>query len=755
MIKFNHVTGIVLATVLVLGVAVSIAYHQVVQAQDSYVAEVSMHETLASVRQLQIVTRALQSERADYQAIRRDWEEVRRDFPRQLHDLEQALITTLPDRPQLKRIHEIWRRMEAAHGQIGSTLIHMKENGLLTQIGTSSLIGVYQEMLGQRSTPDVLLGEIGLLLFQLEHTDRMVQEVEFELRELSRNLAVRTNDTVRNSRTAAATVLGIATILVVGLLVRIALLYSSLASDINARRAAEQAAQASANDLYITLNSIADAVIATDNTGRVVRLNPAATRLLALTPQETMGRPVRELFNLISADHQQGAPNPVDSVILSGQVAEIPSNTRLVRHDKVELQISAIATPIRDDHQVMSGVVLVVRDVTEQTRLAEQLRRTQKIESMGQLAGGVAHDFNNLLQVVKVNANFLAEDPYLTAESRQFLSDIGLAVNRAADLTRQLLALGRRQTLQIKELDPAELTRSILKLVHRVLGEHIEIVFNAASELESVRGDPGQLEQVILNLCVNARDAMPGGGRLTLSLDNVVMRKEQVRAWPWARAGRYVRLLVTDTGSGMSPEQLTRIFEPFYTTKPTGQGTGLGLSVVQGIVQQHEGFISVYSEVGLGTTFHLYLPSHAPTQHYPVVDPTPGLSAPLPAGTETILLVEDDPAVRQVTMALLKRQGYQVLVAGDGEEACAIVAAKMHEISLVILDVVMPRMGGIEAGRKIQAMRPALPIILCTGYAGGMDVPELRTGWGLLHKPYANEALLRAIPQVLTSAKRK
>lgn len=754
MIKLNNVTGIAIATVAVLAVAVAVAYQQIVQARDSYLAEVTMHETLSAVRQLQIATRALQSERADYRAIRRDWDEARAVFPRRLQNLEHALVTTLPDRPQLKRINDIWRRMETAHTQIDSTLSQMKENGVLGQIGTSSLIVAYQEMLGQGSTSDVVLGEIGLLLFQLEQTDRMVLEVEFELSELARNLEVRTSDTVRNSRTAAATVLGIATILVVALLIRVARLYSSLEADINARRAAEQAAQASANDLYITLNSIGDAVLATDTAGRVVRLNPAAARLLVLTPKEVLGQPVRELFGLVEPEKQKAVPNPVDQVLASGRVAEIPGNIGLVRRDGAVRQVSAIAAPIGDDQQVMSGVVLVMRDITEQARLAEQLRRTQKIESMGQLAGGVAHDFNNLLQVVKVNANFLADDPYLSAESRQFLNDIGLAVNRAADLTRQLLALGRRQTLQIKELDPAELTRSILKLVHRVLGEHIEIAFNASGELESVRGDPGQLEQVILNLCVNARDAMPGGGRLTLALDNVLMGPAQVRAWPWARAGRYVRLLVTDTGSGMAPEQLARIFEPFYTTKPTGKGTGLGLSVVQGIVQQHEGFISVYSEVGLGTTFHIYLPSHPRSAHLPEQEHPAESPAQLPTGSELILLVEDDPAVRDVTKALLKRQGYEVLVAGDGEEACAIASSKIQEISLVILDVVMPRMGGVEAGRKIQAMRPGVPIILCTGYAGGMDVPELRAGWGLLHKPYANESLLLAIPKAIAAAKR-
>jgi len=753
-IKFNHVTGIALATLLVLAVAAAVAYRQLAQARDSYRAEVVMHETLASVRQLQIVTRALQSERADYGAIRQDWSEARASFPRRLEQLETALTTTLPERPQLTRITDIWQRMEAVHAQIGGTISQLQTEGTLALIGTSSLVLTYQEMLMRRGASDRVLGEIGLLLFQLEQADRMVVEVEFELRDLARNLEVRTRNTVRNSLTAAAGALGIATILVAGLLVRIALLYSSLEADIVARRAAEQAAQASANNLHITLNSIADAVLATDIAGRVVRCNPAAAQLLALAPEAAIGRPVQELFSLADLGDRRRLPNPVEQVLATGLVASPPENTGLLRHDGSERQISAVATPIRDENQIMGGVVLVVRDITEPARLAEQLRRVQKLESMGQLAGGVAHDFNNILQVVTVNVSFLAEDPHLSAESRLFLKDIGLAAKRAADLTRQLLALGRRQTLQIRELDPAELTRSILNLVRRVLGEHIEIAFRAASELECVRGDHGQLEQVILNLCVNARDAMPGGGRLTITLDNVLIGPDQVRAWPWAHPGAHVRLLVADTGAGIPPEQLARIFEPFYTTKPMGKGSGLGLSVVQGIVQQHEGFITVYSEVGLGTTFHVYLPSHPRPEHFATPD-VPALPvSQLPAGSELILLVEDDAAVRLVAQSVLKRHGYRVLVAGDGEEACALAATHHREIAAAVLDVVMPRMGGVEAARKIQAMRPGLPVLLCTGYAGGIDVPELSAGWGLLHKPYANDDLLRAVQQAIAAAPR-
>ncbi len=747
--KLNRVTLFALATVVVLVAAAAYAAVQLGRARASYRAELAMRSALAEARQLQIATRALQSERADIQAIRRDWDEARATFLDSVERLHGALGAAAIVSPQLSRIGNTWQRMQGAHRQIDAHLNHLARQGVLARIGTSSLAVTYQEMLGQPDAPAEELGELGLLLFALEHVDRLENEIEFELRELSRRLEVRTGATVRSSLATTAAVLAGALLLVVLLLVRIARLYGALEVDNRARRAAEQAARASEADLGITLDSIGDAVFAADAAGILVRLNPAAASLAGVQAGAAVGRPVRDLFQFTASRASGDRTNPVDQVLTTGRVVACLEGAVVTRGDGSERQVSALATPIRDERQALAGVVLVVRDVTEQAKLQEQLRRAQKLESMGQLAGGVAHDFNNILQIVKANVAFLAEDPYLSAEARQFVNEIDMAENRAADLTRQLLALGRRQTLQFKELDPADLARSILNLTRRVLGEHIEIAFTAGDELGLVRGDPGQLEQVILNLCVNARDAMPGGGRLSLVLERVDISPEQVRAWSWARPGRHVRLSVSDTGSGIPPEVLERIFEPFFTTKPTGKGTGLGLSVVQGIVQQHGGFLGVYSEVGLGTTFHVFLPSYE--RNVEVADRGgEGRSAPpARAGGETILLVEDDAAVRHVAEAVLRRHGYRVLAAGDGAEGLAVAEANRESIRVAVLDVVMPRMGGVELARRLQTMRQGLPIVLSTGYAGGVDVPEVSASWGLLRKPYSNEGLIRAIQKSL------
>jgi len=275
------------------------------------------------------------------------------------------------------------------------------------------------------------------------------------------------------------------------------------------------------------------------------------------------------------------------------------------------------------------------------------------------------------------------------------------------------------------------------------------------ASIDAIMGDAGQVEQVLLNLCVNARDAMPKGGRLGIELRNTDINAEECSAWPWARPGRYVKLSIADTGTGMSKETLSRIFEPFFTTKAVGKGSGLGLSVVQGIVQQHGGFLHAYSEPDLGTTFSLFIPSQRPS----------GLPAELRAneservGTganQLVLLVEDEAPVRFVASAILRRNSYRVLPAGDGEEALRLAVSQLPEIAVAVLDVVMPRLGGIDAARRLQELKPGLPILLCTGYAGGITLPELgeNGNWRLLNKPYSNQELLVQVKQAIEDSKK-
>jgi CheY-like chemotaxis protein len=289
----------------------------------------------------------------------------------------------------------------------------------------------------------------------------------------------------------------------------------------------------------------------------------------------------------------------------------------------------------------------------------------------------------------------------------------------------------------------------VLKLIGSIIGEHIQIELSVPSKLDRVRGDEGQIEQVVLNLCLNARDAMPQGGKLRISLRNVRLKEDELPSWLGLKPGPYVEIDLSDTGRGMDEETKARIFEPFFTTKPVGQGTGLGLPVVQGIVQQHEGFISVESKPGEGTLFRVHLPSISsePGDLAGAAKPEPPGADARFSGCETVLLAEDDPDVRLSAQSLLSRHGYRVILACDGEEACQIAATRLGAIEIMVFDVVMPRLGGIAAAQRILSMKPGLPVILCSGYADGLPdtdgLPD--SGWKLVHKPYRGDELLAEI----------
>lgn len=503
-----------------------------------------------------------------------------------------------------------------------------------------------------------------------------------------------------------------------------------------------------ARQLDIMLRSIGEAVLATDTQGRLVRMNPAAESLVQRWAVDVIGRPVAGLFQLRTHDAEGRKCDPVARLLHEGITSERAERLILRRGDGSDRIVSLVATPIRDDGNTLSGVVLVMRDITSAHQLEEQVRRTQRVESLAQLAGGVAHDFNNLLQVVRVNLEFLAEKKGLDAEACEYVGEIQHATGRAADLTRQLLALGRRQALSRQPLDPMALIDPFVRVMRRVLGENVEVVFDAHPPVEWVCADASQLEQVLLNLAANARDAMPLGGRLSIGLRMVDLNEDDAKREAWARPGRWVRIDVTDTGLGMDEATVGRIFEPFFTTKDLGKGTGLGLSVVLGVVQQHGGLVHVHSRLGHGTSFEIYLPA-VPTPEPAALTQAPE-RAVMPSVSSTdpcVLLVEDDPSVRVVSTAVLVRHGFRVVEASDGVEAIELVKARGGEFTLVIMDVIMPRVGGVEAAREIGQIRPGLPIILCTGYAGS-GAPVLGddgNSWHVLAKPFGSHELLRAV----------
>ena len=401
----------------------------------------------------------------------------------------------------------------------------------------------------------------------------------------------------------------------------------------------------------------------------------------------------------------------------------------------------------------MIGSIQVAYDITEQKDLQRQLHHSQKIEALGQLAGGVAHDFNNVLQAILGYAQCAQKG--LASEEKRFkdLEQIRKATERARTLTRQLLAFGRRQLLKPVDVDLNQVISDLLKLLRRVMGANMDLDVTLGHGLGTVHADPGQMEQVLMNLCVNARDAMPHGGKITIQTENFSINRAYCRSHPWAKEGHYVLMILADTGIGMSPEVQERIFEPFFTTKEEDRGTGLGLAMVYGIVKQHDGLIHVYSESGKGTVFKIYLP----IVERPVAVVEQKEVQEAPGGTETILLAEDEEMVRNVAVRILEEAGYTVLPALDGEEAIEIFEKHAEEIALALLDVIMPKMSGRTVHDRIKAIKADTPILFSSGYSvNSIDTGlVLDDGMELIEKPYNPDELMHKVRQILDTYKRE
>ena len=380
-------------------------------------------------------------------------------------------------------------------------------------------------------------------------------------------------------------------------------------------------------------------------------------------------------------------------------------------------------------------------------RTEEQLLRTQKIEAVGRLAGGVAHDFNNLLSVILSYCSFMTDELGPDHPMRADVDEIRLAGERAADLTRQLLAFSRQQVVEARVLDLGTVLRGMEKMLRRLVGEDIDLRITAVSDLGKVKADQGHMEQVVMNLVVNARDAMPHGGPLTIEAGNVQIDDAYARERLGSSAGPHVMIAVSDTGQGMDKATQERIFEPFFTTKEMGKGTGLGLSTVFGIVKQSGGSVWVYSEPGRGTTFKVYLPRTDEVDRAP----TPAGEMQTLRGSETILLTEDDDQVRAVAVGILKRNGYRLLEARNGVEAMELCAKHVGPLDLLLTDVVMPEMSGRELSERIKAIRPGVKVLFMSGYTEDAILHHrvLVPGIELLQKPLTPHSLVRKVRSVL------
>ncbi len=418
------------------------------------------------------------------------------------------------------------------------------------------------------------------------------------------------------------------------------------------------------------------------------------------------------------------------------------------KKDGTPVTLSLSVAPLHDADGQVTGMLTIAADLTELRQLEVQYRQAQKMEAVGRLAGGVAHDFNNLLTAILGTTSLLLEDLGPDAPARLDVQEIEKAGKRAAVLTRQLLAFSRQQILDPHVVDVNALVVNLERMLHRLIGEHIELKTSLAPGLGAVRADPGQLEQAIVNLVVNARDAMPQGGLLTIETANTDLDSSYAETHVPAQPGAYVRLAITDTGTGMDAATRAHLFEPFFTTKPPGKGTGLGLATVYGIVKQSGGYIWAYSELGHGTTFKIYLPRVAAAAE--PREPSSGV-AQSSRGSETVLVVEDQAEVRTLARRALERRGYAVLEAWNGQEALGIAERHPSPIHLLVTDVVMPGMNGRELGAHVARQRPDMKVLYVSGYPDESVVRDglVEPGLAFLQKPFTQGTLARKVREVL------
>ena len=528
----------------------------------------------------------------------------------------------------------------------------------------------------------------------------------------------------------------------------------SVVRDITESKQAEEALLEARDDWESTFDSLTDMVTIHDQDFNVVRANGAARRMLRLPLSGNLTN--AKCFTCYHGAEKPPEWCPSYRSLETGQ----PCSYELFEpHLNRHLEIRAI--PRFDTHRRCIGLVHVVRDITEpkqaeeeKARLEAQLRQAQKMESVGRLAGGVAHDFNNMLGVILGHAEMALEQVDPAQPLHADLTEIRQAAQRSADLTRQLLAFARKQIIAPKVLDLNETVGSMLNMLKRLIGEDIDLTWQPQADLWPVEVDPSQIDQILANLCVNARDAINGVGKMTIETANGTFDKSYCAKHPGFMPGEYVRLGVRDDGCGMEKETLAQLFEPFFTTKGVGEGTGLGLAMVYGIVKQNNGFTSVYSEPDKGTTLTIYLPRHAAKAEQPRKEsPT----APAARGHETILVVEDEPAILKMTTRMLESQGYTVLAASTPGEAIRLAREHTGEIPLLITDVVMPEMNGRDLAKNLLSLYPDLRRLFMSGYTANVIARDgvLDEGVYFIQKPFSRQDLAAKVRDALDSEQGK
>lgn len=501
---------------------------------------------------------------------------------------------------------------------------------------------------------------------------------------------------------------------------------------------ADQQARIQSNALEAAANSI----ILTDTAGKILFANKAFCAMTGYALEEVLGQTPSFLK---SGKHDPNFFRELWETILMGRTWQGELINR--RKDGSLYHEEMTITPIQEASGEVTHFIAVKEDITRRKKFKEQLHQVQKMEAIGHLAGGVAHDFNNLLTVIHGNTQLvLMDESHLKEENRQCLKQVIEATERAGNLTRQLLAFGRKSDIQFRPLNLNEVVGNFTKMLKRVIGEHITMQSVYAKDLPPVDADVGMIEQILINLIVNARDAMPEGGSLSITTEAVHVDAAFVKTHPEAQPGEFVCLTVSDTGTGIYPEYLPRIFEPFFTTKEPGKGTGLGLAMVYGIVKQHQGWIEVSSLVGDGTTFKIFLPAHASGELKAL---KPQKKASPAGGHEKILLVEDDADVRMVARDVLEVSGYRIWDAANGLEALEIWKASDVKMDLLLTDIIMPGgLNGRELADRLRKEHPGLKVILMSGYSADR-LGNIQAQSHILHKPFSLENLAETVRQCL------
>jgi len=509
----------------------------------------------------------------------------------------------------------------------------------------------------------------------------------------------------------------------------------------------EQALVESETKYRELVDEVSDGFFIMDKEGVTNFANLALAKMLGFRhPSELIGK---NFMGFVSPDVKEEVLKHFKNAMQAKSVSETIIS-KIIRPDGKEKYLEIRPSFIYKDDNVI-GSRGVMRDITERKQLEQQLRQSQKMEAVGRLAGGIAHDFNNLLTVILGYSEILANRIPKGDPLHKDVDEVKKSAIRAASLTKQLLAFSRKQVLQPRKINLNNVVTETEKMLGRVIGENIELVTATSPMLGSVMADPGQIEQVIMNLVVNARDAMEEGGRLTIETANVVLDENYTRLNPGAKPGHYAMLAVTDTGSGMDDETLSHLFEPFFTTKAPGKGTGLGLSTVYGIIKQSGGYISAYSEVNKGTTFKVYLPLVSGTAQTEEVNKTGKI---IYKPSETILLAEDEEIVRTLAARVLKDQGYKVLEANDPLQAIQIFNGYKGKVDLIVTDIIMPGMTGLGLVQRIQSTHPDIKILYISGYTDTAMLHQgvFESGTAFLQKPFTPQTLLKKVREVLLGA---